>query len=307
MPVRGRTLWPLLCVLATVGCGALVWLTPSGSPERVAGALVLALVLPGAALSRLLFRADAGRSGGGVLLVLGLSLAVAILDSAFLYVVGVRLDTHDWTLSIGGVTLVLGLAGLLSDRPLRPPPARQARRPFVAVLGALLLAGGLLTAATLTTIAGVRAQDSADHFTALWMLPAPGAGAGVRVGVINHEPERGTYVLVVYVNGRIDRFLNASASPQGTWETTEALPSGNAYRLGDPGDDQPLLIGLPVRLAASAEQSELIKQSLVTLQGARPRVDVRKALASQGEDLVERGSERRWILWRDANRTLVPF
>jgi uncharacterized membrane protein len=223
MPVRQRLLTPILLGAATLACGALVWLTPAGSPERVLGALLLGLVLPGAALSRLLAWEDRYRRVGRLLLVPALSLAVVIVDSIILYLVGVRLDAHAWTISVAGVTL---MAAAIDPLRAIPPPRLHHSRPQTRRLLSLAGAGLaiLLTGAVLLTIKGVRAQASADHFTQLWLLPGARDERTATIGVFNHEGARRSYQLELTVNDRLQSLWTVQLRPGGHWTTPVQLP-----------------------------------------------------------------------------------
>lgn len=218
LPARPRLLIPALLGAATAGCGALVWLTPAASPERVLGALLLGLVLPGSALSRLLSWEESNRAVGRLLLVPALSLAVVIVDSLILYVVGIHLDAHSWTVSVGGVTLVASMIG-----PLRAIPLRGLQHPRPQTVRLLSLTGVgaaiLLAAAVLVTIKGVRAQARADHFTQLWILPAAGGQRSATVGVMNHEGARKSYQVDVFVDHRLRSLSIVALNVGGQWTT----------------------------------------------------------------------------------------
>ncbi|HZU59327.1 MAG TPA: hypothetical protein VE983_00075 [Solirubrobacteraceae bacterium] len=219
--MRARALG-FLGLSATTGlCAAGVWLTASGSPERAIAAFLLLLLLPGLAVTRLLPQAQDEPGGARLLLTLAISLAVVIIDSAVLYVAGIRLDVHSWTLSVGGITFVALVAGLLARAPASRGLAPRPQLSQVAAISAgVLVAGALIVGAVLTTQAGVRAQAQADRFTALWALPMGQGPPGVRIGVFNHQGAAESYVLSVSVNGSPYASLNPTVQPGGRWETS---------------------------------------------------------------------------------------
>jgi uncharacterized membrane protein YbhN (UPF0104 family) len=228
--MRQRIAAPLLVGLVTGGCGAAVWLTSSGSPGRVLASLLLLLVLPGAALSHLLRWREHRRPGGGLLLVAALSLAVVVVDSVVLYAVGVRLDVHVWTISVGAITEAASVAGFFRPSPLLGLLAFHRLRRLGPVCLATIAAAVLVSAAVLVTIGGVRAQARADHFTQLWILPDAGNPGAATVGVFNHEGKRENYQLNVSVDGRVQSTLAVQLRADRGWSTTVFF-AGQATRV----------------------------------------------------------------------------
>ncbi|HEY1524347.1 MAG TPA: DUF1616 domain-containing protein [Solirubrobacteraceae bacterium] len=230
----------MLLGATTAACGAVVWLTPAASPERVLGALLLGLVLPGTALSRLLSWEDRYRAVGRLLLVPALSLAVVIIASLLLYLAGIHLDAHSWTISVGGVALAASALGPLRAVPLpRFQPTRlEAGRllSLTAVAVAVLFAG-----AVFLTIRGVRAQAQADHFTQLWILPSAGNERAATIGVLNHEAVPKSYRVEVYMNQSVESFQTIRLRPGDRWTTpVNFTPQARTVRVtlalaGSPG------------------------------------------------------------------------
>ncbi len=231
--MRRRTAVPLLSAAASAGSGALVWLTPAGSPERVIGALLLVLVLPGAALSRLLSWPERHGPGGRTLLIPALSLSLVVVDSLILYLIGIRLDTHSWTISLGAIAVVASAAGPLRAVPL--PQLRLARHRLRALGPVWLGAGGvaiLLVGAALITVNGVRAQTRADHFTQLWILPHADNERAATIGVFNHEDSRKSYQVKVDVNGRAWSSWTVRLRPSSRWSTSvHFAPNARSVRV----------------------------------------------------------------------------
>jgi len=94
--------------LLTVAAGAAVLYTPG--PAAVVGGLLLALVLPGLAVTEAVLRGRKLARVERAVLVPALSLAVLVLAGLIVYVSGFRLDKIAWTSATVGVTL-LGLIG----------------------------------------------------------------------------------------------------------------------------------------------------------------------------------------------------
>jgi hypothetical protein len=193
--VRGVASFVSVAVL-TGASAAVILRAPGGSPERVAGALLLALILPGFGLSSLLRTASGARRA---LLVPALSIAAVILDSAALYLAGVRLDANSWVYSLTAVSMVSYVAGLLCYGPprLSLPRVSTLGLPIVAVSCAL----ALLTGATLVTAHSVKRRVSSDHFTQLWALPSPGRPESVTIGIYNHEGRALEYQVSTRLDG----------------------------------------------------------------------------------------------------------
>ncbi|BFU44361.1 hypothetical protein [Krasilnikovia sp. MM14-A1004] len=103
----------LLAVVTVAAALAVLFGTP---PFMIAGGSLLALLLPGAALTGALLR---GRDSSGVertVLTAALSLGVLILGGLLIYVTGFPLGRTSWTVATAGVTLVALVPAGLPDR-----------------------------------------------------------------------------------------------------------------------------------------------------------------------------------------------
>jgi hypothetical protein len=117
---------PLLTAAATVASAAGVLWGPS--PAAIAGGILLGFLLPGLALTEILFRHRTLSPVERTVLAPALSLATLIISGLVLYVAGVRLDRTSWTLAAAGVTLVaLALAAL--PRRVTPDEGAVAAEP----------------------------------------------------------------------------------------------------------------------------------------------------------------------------------
>jgi hypothetical protein len=105
---------PVLLAVVTVGAGA--------------------AVLPGLALTDLLFRHRTLSAVERTVLAPALSLAVLVVSGLLLYVAGVKLDRVSWTLAAGGVTLVALAVTAVPERVWRGEADED--EPVLATVGA---------------------------------------------------------------------------------------------------------------------------------------------------------------------------
>jgi hypothetical protein len=128
---------PVLTAVATLASAAGVLAGPS--PAAVAGGILLGFVLPGLALTEILFRHRTLSPVERAVLAPGLSLATLIVAGLLLYVSGLHLDRTSWTLATAGVTLAV-LALTAVPRPgaatvrIQVPAAREAATEFIPVI-----------------------------------------------------------------------------------------------------------------------------------------------------------------------------
>jgi hypothetical protein len=96
---------PALTAVATVASAAGVLAGPRAT--AVPGGMLLGFVLPGLALTWLIFRNRTLSAVEKTVLAPGLSLAVLIISGLLLYVAGFPLDRTSWTLAAAGATLAV--------------------------------------------------------------------------------------------------------------------------------------------------------------------------------------------------------
>jgi hypothetical protein len=102
---------PVQTAVVTVASAAAVLAGPA--PIAVVGGLLLALVLPGLALTAIIFRHRTLSAVERTVLAPALSLAVVVVSGLLLHVADVRLDRLSWTLAAAGATLAaLALAAV---------------------------------------------------------------------------------------------------------------------------------------------------------------------------------------------------
>jgi uncharacterized membrane protein len=188
------------------------------APLRVAGGLLLALVLPGYAASRALV--PSLRLSERVLLALGLSLVVSVWAAVVLDRTTWGLSTRSWTIALTCVTLAASALALHTARghavPLhRPGPG--------AVVAAATLAGFAVAA-----IALARAPADSGHvngYTVLWTRPASAHGTRFVVGVESSELRRRSYRLVAVEGGRTIAAWSFELAPGERWTGAGSIPS----------------------------------------------------------------------------------
>lgn len=100
--------------VTTVSCAAAVLAGPA--PLAVAGGLLLAFVLPGLALSAIIFRNRTLSPVERTVLAPALSLAVLVTGGLLLYVAGFALNRTSWTLAVAGATLLALALKAVPDR-----------------------------------------------------------------------------------------------------------------------------------------------------------------------------------------------
>lgn len=236
----------VLTVIAALVAAGILLLQINSIPLAPWLALPMVFVLPGYALSLALF---AKNTLGGVeraLLSVGLSIAVVIIGGFFLNLTPWGLQPFTWLVLLVGITVLVGLVGLLNRRA----PVWMARRTlrleipgravlvFAAALVLLLLA---LRVAQLPSPANV-----VEGYTALWLVPSnPTNPDVVELGLSSAELETVSYQLKLQVNGQtIQEWNPITLAPGKPWQQTYVLPSSKGapqqvrallYRLDSPG------------------------------------------------------------------------
>jgi hypothetical protein len=193
--------------LGAAGLAVLAAATQWGTPAfvRVPTGLLLALVLPGVALTAALFGGRALSTVERLVLPPALSFAVLILGGLGVYALGVALNRASWTALTAGVTVIAGINTALWQR-LRPSTASPSVTE-TALIGRVLVPEQekvrlstlfwrivpLIVAVVMVVGAGAIAWRgaNADHraYTSLSVVPAPDNEA---------HPGRRTVVLAVH-------------------------------------------------------------------------------------------------------------
>ncbi len=238
--------------LGLIGAGAvafalLVLLAP-GTAAATVGGVGLELVVPGCALSALVFTRGELRAHELVLTALGTSLVVAALGALLLDRLPGDLGRTPWLILLSALTFLALGAAVVVRRPRRVPGAINERAPLVltrfededdARLPRWFVPSGwnwIFAALALALVIGavLLARDAAREspgFSELSALPVSASGGGrqLRVTVRNEEGRPVSYRL---------RILGAGAAPE---ESSFRLAAGESRRvlsgrLGEAGD-----------------------------------------------------------------------
>jgi hypothetical protein len=212
------------------------------TPIRAVAALLLALVLPGYAITAAAFAK--ARLGGPQQLVLtaGTSLACLPLAALLLNIIPGGLTTRSWSIALLVVVLVACYVAAFR-RPAATRPRRwtfrlRVRDAVLLVLAALIFAGAIVLAQT-----PLPAKD-ADGFAALWILPSRADQDGVEVGVLSNRQHAAEYRLQVSEEGGPTTEMSLKLDPgeERTVVVPVARRSGSRshvtatlYRAGLPG------------------------------------------------------------------------
>jgi uncharacterized membrane protein len=205
----------------------------------------LLLLLPGYVLTEALFAGGLSDAPRRLLLVPGLSLAVAVLGGLLLYLMPWGLRAEPWALFLGVTTLAGCVAAYSRRAHQETTPSLHLRagftgeQLFVFALAILITTGALLTARV-----GAERQAAAP-FTEFWVLPDQSNGRSIRLGIHNAERETVTYMLEVEVLDTRAEWSEIEVQPGETWETTFNLPrpalarapvDARLYRADRPGE-----------------------------------------------------------------------
>lgn len=235
----------LLVAAAAVGAGAAT-LGPTPAAVRVPAGLLLALVLPGIALTGLLFGGRVLSTVERLVLPPALSAAVLVLGGLGLYAAGVGLGRVAWTALAAGTTLAASGTLLVIGRRQHADPqsvtetamfgtvlvaererltVRTAFWRLVPLALALLLVTGAAALAIRSTTAG------RQPFTALSLVAAADSVAAqpdrrpVVLTVRCEENGAVGYALRVAGDGGYQQTFDVMLQPGGTWTRTLEVPT----------------------------------------------------------------------------------
>jgi hypothetical protein len=233
--------------LGAAGVAVLATLLQWGTPAfvRVPTGLLLALVLPGVALTAALFGGRALSTVERLVLPPALSFAVLILGGLGIYALGVALNRASWTALTAGVTVIAGVATALWQR-LRPAPVHPSVTE-TALIGRVLVPEQekirlgtafwrvvpLIVAVVMLVGAGTIALRgaNADHrpYTSLALVPAPDNAAhpGRRIVVLTIRCEEdGTtgYRLRVVGDNGFRQTFDLTLRPGAAWSQEVPVP-----------------------------------------------------------------------------------
>ena len=228
-----HAIWWWLALGAFVGVALAVIVLANGSvPLRTLFGLPLILVIPGYALTALLWGRHQLGAPERVVLSIGISLALAALSALLL----------DWTpLGIGGgqQTLLLGLVALVAIvavvlRDLRArggrtePGAGGAPRPFASFKWRQALLFGVAVAIVASAVAysaHSALRPRGTGFTQSWIHVQDAKAGVVDIGLENDELQAETYRLQLTVDKRpVNEWRDVRLEPGQQWSTRLSLP-----------------------------------------------------------------------------------
>lgn len=248
----------LLVVMVIVAAALLLHgLGVTGGPLVVVFGTLLALVLPGYALSAAMFGPRPILSAERAALSLGISLSVIILGGLVLDALPGGLDPQSWLLLLGGVTVAAASFALLrrtlTETPTEAelpeaesefaatPKAQQRLSPtraqVVKVVGVIqhtplrpLLLSGLavvvLAAGIAVAVTGAQRQQASAAVTQLWMLPDQTTRSKLDLGIHTEAEQPMEYRLALLINGTLyESWDPIHLGSTQTWETSVTIPS----------------------------------------------------------------------------------
>jgi hypothetical protein len=209
-------------------------------PIRVAAGLTLGF-LPGLVIARVVQTQTRIERTEQLLLVPGMSLAVAIITGLVLNTADIRLTAGNWAIALGLVTAAGLVAGAILEDPheVVEHPRRRAwltatspggRRSLgIAPAAMFVMAALAATAAAGIGVLGQRDRDRQTQFTELWAFPGPGSASTVRLGVRSHERGHVRYRIRVSLDGRVVRSQALTLQPGQTWRSTQPVARPGAH------------------------------------------------------------------------------
>jgi hypothetical protein len=228
LAVRRRPARMILALLAAVAVLA------GPRPAVIVGGLLLALVLPGAALVGALFRAGTLSRTERLVLAPALSLATLVLGGLLLYVCEIKLDRDSWAGLAAGVALAAGVVEYLRWNGVRPvgQPRRSLSlpRPAYRWVLPLALAGALLGGAGWLSVQSAKAQAAQTAVTALSVSANGSTNATTRqrsitVSVHSGASTTATYRVVISGAGDYSVTVNATIAANQGWTYSANVPS----------------------------------------------------------------------------------
>jgi uncharacterized membrane protein len=217
-------------VLAAVELGILL----GPAPIRVAAGLILGLVLPGLVITRAVSARARIEGAEQLLLVPGISIAVAVIAGLVMNAARIHLTAVNWAVALGLVTTVgVVVIAMFEDgevgrkprggrgRSQRAEFAREVRPPVVASAAMLAVAAMSVVGALVLGVLGQR--DRGPGFTELWALPGASSHSAVRLGIRSRERHDMRYRIRVSIDGRVVRSQQITLQPGQTWRSTQSV------------------------------------------------------------------------------------
>jgi hypothetical protein len=221
-------------LLVAVAAAAQQLLAPDVRVASIATGALLVLVLPGLALTELLFAPGALDRPRRALLVPALSVSVAIVTGVSLAAADVRLDRESWAAALGAVAVAISLAAAL--HPGRRRRTQSFRLRVTRRANALTVAGILLAAAAAAALAISVRPVGAEHvagYATLGLVPAPTGGFGLSVRSVELRRTRFAVVVRAQPSERVLLRRTLVLDPNETWSAHVAQPPGTGTLVAD--------------------------------------------------------------------------
>lgn len=235
-----------LTLMVVAGCGTalLIWLAPASTIVHLILGLLLVLILPGYALTELLFAKGQLTRTERLLYTLGGSVMVATLGALLLNQVPGGVQTNGWIGLLVGVTLIGTLLGALKGQPATTTAAPRLPRLRISFNQLLVLAIAVGVAGiAVKTAQTPTSPQGLTGYTLLWMLPADDTSR-LALGISNQEFAPTAYKLQVKVDDQLaQEWPSLLLGVNGRWAAELAVPAtavagheitAELYRLDQP-------------------------------------------------------------------------
>lgn len=206
--LRSRRTAPALIAVLAVAAGFVVRGDLGVEPLGAIAALLLCLLLPGAALVAMVPRALHPLER--VALAVGLSLACVVGISAGFAAFGVALEAGNWSLGLMAISVAAAVVAVVrgaapggsagSESPAAAAGRSRRRAALSFALGSL--AAILVAVAGLITARSESDRTAAEPFTELWAAHPEGSDSEFAVGVRNAEGEEQNYEIELTVGDK---------------------------------------------------------------------------------------------------------
>ncbi|MFO7537305.1 MAG: DUF1616 domain-containing protein [Chloroflexota bacterium] len=213
---------------------------------RVLFAIALVAILPGYALTTVIFVRYPLGFAEKVAFSCGLSLGLAAVGGLLLHFTRWGLQSASWVILLGGITLIANGLALARMTPTAKVDLSVVHVPLrLHQILLVVLAGIVITGAYLTARAGAENRP-VPRYTQVWLLWADEAQAEVTLGMHNHEGVARQYRLQLSTSqGQIQEWPVVTLAAGETWQTHYTPPPplsdsdfirATLYRLDIPQD-----------------------------------------------------------------------
>ena len=215
-----------------IGLTILVVLLELAGPDdlafRLVPGLLLALVLPGYALTRAIAPQKPFSSLELAFYSLGLSLVAAILSGLLLNLSSGGLNTLNWSLWLGALTLAASIYALtIAPKEESKPRFKLGLHPwqFLILFAAIgLVIGGFYYSVS----AAERPPEEGTNFSQFWLVPSATLETGeaqVVVGITNQQTQAQNYNVRLLLNGnKINSWDHLTLQPGQSWKSLIEIP-----------------------------------------------------------------------------------